>query len=155
MTVYNNHSIHSVFVAAESTRSRAESHNHIISERAEGDERPVAIKCDECEPYLLREGWYKAASTVPLTEDQLERKADLEAQSGIAMRQTVQSLAEAATTRTADARQPEITAEQMAAIKEQLRAELLAEAEAPVFVSKPREGARSLKQPGRAHAAAR
>ena len=148
MTAFNFFTVTSVFVPADKTRSRIEPHNHVISGRKEGDERPVAIKCDECEGYLLREGWYKSAAMVPLTEDQVERKADLEHEAGLAMRQAGQYLAEAATavaaSRPVETSKYGLTPEQLEALKAEIRAEDTAKDE-PEFHSVPVRRARRTK----------
>ena len=138
MTVYAQYTVSNQFVPANKTRSGYQDHNHVISGRKEGDERPVAIKCDECEPYLLREGWYRSAAMVPLTEDQVERKADLEHEAGLAMRQAGQYLAEAATSiaasRPVETSKYGLTAEQYEALRAEIRAE---DAVEPEFASRP------------------
>jgi hypothetical protein len=116
VTVYTSYGLHSIFVGAQNTVSKIEDHSHILNQspREEGDERPVALTCSECEPYLLREGWKATPAMqtyrrrpddgslepigkgVPLTSAQLQRLQDQEDQASAAVRNMGQRLTMAA-----------------------------------------------------------
>lgn len=111
---YNQHTYRSVFVGQTG-------HQHNRADKDDGF-TPMAVDCEACEPYLVKEGWVYNPELVPLTDQQIREKDRVEREGNLAVKQAAQTLASVAADQVRAAAEPKqkrtVSPEQLAKMAE-------------------------------------